>query len=569
MQEVTNPNMQTTEVYNLLRVPQKMDKETTLRQAWSLTHTSCKDVVALACPLKPLPTSLEAFKKMMSEHTKQQDFVMCPFHIIFVGRCDGQQYGWSKAPYDAKNKKKEDQKLLYTLDENQETKFWSFKKVSNNMNKGARVERTEEKDGFFDLSFVLKPGTCFSTFLREENFEEQKSMFSGIWNSEGVLAAYKPVLLQLSCTNEDQALKGNGFKLRSFAPAPEEILKDFYDCFSESPSELHALQSMMSEHISLRTITKPNKSSPILCKIDQNAFIYKEPETEMLEIVNSGFADAMGKKVLMNVKVLLQATNSQDVDRTLRMLSVAIAHNAVRCLIATQEYIPGTSSDASIVVHLDVDFAEAMWLNMLHKSRFVDAPTSLPKTSMLTMCYGKSIFSGNSLETTPGMYEKDNFVQYLQWYSPNNLVQVADKEGEEYKCHVVFEMMLVSKQSAGQRDVNQKLLFMDEVSGFHYVIKVYHTKKVNYSEENGLMCSNPTLLLTWQLRPGCPSSSMSVPSSGRKRVQMLADALDLMNSGDFVHENDVKEKDLMIDEENDLHEQEQAIPTPSKKRNKS
>ncbi len=167
------------------------------------------------------------------------------------------------------------------------------------------------------------------------------------------------------------------------------------------------------------------------------------------------------------------------------------------------------------------------------------------------------------------MYEKDDFVQYLQWYCPNNLVQVADKEGEEYKCHVVFEMMLVSKQSAGQRDVNKKLLFMDEVSGFHYVIKVYHTKKVNYSEENGLICSNPSLLLTWQFRPGCPSSSMSVPSSGRKRVQMLADALDFMNIGDFVHENDVQEKDLMIDEENDLHEQEQAIPTTSKKRNKS
>jgi hypothetical protein len=267
-----------------------------------------------------------------------------------------------------------------------------------------------------DLSFVLKPGTCFSTFLREENFEEQKSMFSGIWNSEGILPSYKPILLQLSCTNEDQALKGNGFKLRSFAPAPEKIFNEFYDCFEERTSELHSLQSKISDHISLRMITKPNKNSPILCKIDRNAFIYKEEGTEMLEIVNSGFADGIGKKVLMNVKVLLQATNSQDVDRTLRMLSVAIGHNAVRCLIAPQEYIQGTSSDASIVVHLDVDFAEAMWLNMLHKSRSVDAPTSLPKTCMLTMCYGKSIFSCNSLETTPGMNEQDHLVQYLQWY---------------------------------------------------------------------------------------------------------------------------------------------------------
>jgi hypothetical protein len=174
----------------------------------------------------------------------------------------------------------------------------------------------------------------------------------------------------------------------------------------------------------------------------------------------------------------------------------------------------------------------------------VDVPTSLPKTSMLTMCLGKSISASQSAETGTGMQEEGNghLVEYLQWYSPNNLVQVADQPGEEYQCHVVFEMMLVSKQMAGQRDVNKKLLFMDEVSGFHYVIKVFHTSKVNYSEENGLMCSSPTLLVTWQLRPGCAASAMSVPSSGRKRVQMLADTLDLINSGEFVSEH---QKDIL------------------------
>jgi hypothetical protein len=35
---------------------------------------------------------------------------------------------------------------------------------------------------------------------------------------------------------------------------------------------------------------------------------------------------------------------------------------------------------------------------------------------------------------------------------------------------------------------------------------------------------------------------MSVPSSGRKRVQMLADTLDLINSGEFVSEH---QKDIL------------------------
>jgi hypothetical protein len=71
MQEVPFYNIQAEEVYNLLRVLEKTDKENILSQAWSLTNTSYKDIVALACPLKPLPTSLQAFRKMLSENTKQ------------------------------------------------------------------------------------------------------------------------------------------------------------------------------------------------------------------------------------------------------------------------------------------------------------------------------------------------------------------------------------------------------------------------------------------------------------------------------------------------------------------
>jgi hypothetical protein len=532
-------NMQAEEVYNLLRVPDKTDKESILRQAWSLTHTSCKDVVALACPLKPLPTSLEAFKKMISENSKQQDFVMASFYVIYVGLCDGQQYGWSKAPYDAKNKKREEQKPLYTLDTNDvvynenaapvfekaQTRFWSFKKVSNNMNKGPRIEKLDDKD---DLSFVLKGGISFSIFLREENFEEQKSIFAGTWESEndqGVLATYKPILLQLSGANEDQALKGNGFKVRSFAPAPRELIIDFYDCFFDSTSELLSWQTETAQHISLKTITKANKSSPIVGKIDPNAFVYREAGSQLLEIVNSGCSN--GKKLLMDEQVLLEATNSEDVDRALRMLSVAIGHNAVKCLIAPQEYTHGMTSDAMIVVHLKVDLAEAMWFNMLHKCKAAistqDSLKSLPKTSMLTMCFGKSI-SENTQEGP-----------FLQWYSPKTMVTVADVNGQEFLCNVVFEMMLITKQMAGQRDVSNKLLFMDEVSGFHYVIKVFNAHKVTYSDEDGLMCTNPTLLVTWQFRPGS-NTSQRVTGSGRKRVQMLADSLDLINSGECVSE---------------------------------
>jgi hypothetical protein len=336
-------------------------------------------------------------------------------------------------------------------------------------------------------------------------------------------------------------------------------------------ASLKANQTKVAEHISLRTVTKPNKSSPILCTIDNKAFVFREPGSTILEIVDSGFNDSLGKKVLMNEQVLLEAMNSVDVDRALRMLSVAIGHNAVQCLVAPQEYTPGSISDANIVVHLNVDLSQALWLNVLYKSKAgisTDCASSpnLPKTSMLTMCFGKSI--SRISETNQGI---DDGAAILQWYSPKTLVQVADANGDEFLCHVVFEMMLVNKQMAGQREVSNKLLFMDEVSGLHYVIKVFHAHKVSYSEEDGLTCTNPTLLVTWQFRPGANISAMSVPGTGRKRLQMVADSLDFINSGQYVTEYQKTEFESRVEvtKEQDNESEFSKVENSSKSRRKS
>ena len=140
------------------------------------------------------------------------------------------------------------------------------------------------------------------------------------------------------------------------------------------------------------------------------------------------------------------------------------------------------------------------------------------------------------------------------------------------RCHVVYEMMLHMKQSAGQRDVQSKLLLMDEVSGFHYVVKVFHAESVVYTEENGLVCHNPKLLVTWQLRPGLVASATSVTGTQRKRVYMSADTLDFMNSGEQIpaavaaaaEEQEETQAEL---EATDEHNEAQAEPAKKKKRN--
>ena len=531
------PRMQAQEIYNLMRVHEKTSLENALRKAYSLCKSSCKDVVALALPLKPLPHSLEGFNTILANNSKQQDFITASFYIIYVGRCDGQDYGWSKAPYDNKNKKREEQKPLYTvdastgkLDSNQQTRFWSFKKVSNNMNKGPRVDdKVDDKE----LSFVLKGGTCFTVFLREDNYEEQKGIFEGSWDREheqGIVMPHKPVLLQLSGTNDEQAMKGNGLKLRRVLPVAQEIMNDFSESFFQSKEELQALQTEMADLVPLRSVTKPMQGCPMLCKVQEVAFVYREQETGMMEIIDSGMDQSVGKKLLLSEKMLLNSMNSEDVNRALRMLSVAIAHNAVKCIFV-QNKSEGGVSDTCNIIHIHVDMAEALWLNLLQKTRVIDCPTTLPKTSMLTMCFGKPICeTSSSLESNEGQHT----LAYLQWYSPSQLVQIATANGTEMRCNVVFEMQLDMKQNIGQRDVSNKLLFMDEVAGFHYVVKVFHAETVVYTEENGLNCTKPTLLVTWQFRPGLVASALSVSGIQRKRVFMSADTVDFMNSGEMI-----------------------------------
>jgi hypothetical protein len=241
----------------------------------------------------------------------------------------------------------------------------------------------------------------------------------------------------------------------------------------------------------------------MLCKVQHHAFVYREENTGMLEIIDSGIDQSLGKKLLVSEQLLLTAMHSNDVNRALRMLSVAIGHNAVKCLFV-QSKSEACTSDACTVVHMHVDMAEALWLKLLEKTRVVDSPTTLPKTTMLTMCFGKPIAEscGSLQEYT---FSQQNTMPCLQWYSPSQLVQVATADDREVRCHVVFEMHLDMKQSAGQRDVNSKVLFMDEVAGFHYVVKVFHAEAVVYTEETGLICTKPRLLVTWQFRPGLVS----------------------------------------------------------------
>jgi len=524
--------VQAHEVFDLLRAPEPPSPEHALRKAWLSTHGACKDALALAFMLKAVPHNLETFKQKVSQSAKQQDWILASFYVIYVGMADGKEWGWNKAPYDSKKMLREDVKPLYTLDKEgpykDQTRFWSFKKVSNNMNKGPRID--EPVDGQ-ELSFVLPAGTCVNTFIREDNYESGKSLFESGWaqgQEEGMIDAYQPVILQLSGANCEQSAKGNGLKVRRVVPVARELLNSFCNCFFPSTAELKAVQDAAAELVPLKSVAKPQKGCPLLCSINERAFVYRDEAAGVIEILESGLDPELGRRLLVPEKMLLAAMHSDNVGRAMRMLSVAIGHKAVKCVFATDQDKAEAASDACPVVHLHVDLPAAMLFHVLQKSRVEESPTSLPKNACLTMCFGRGIADRvwDGSEPEP--------LSCLQWYAPNQLVPVAAPDGGEILCHVVYEMELGLKQLAGQRDVQSKLLLMDEVSGFHHLLKVFYAKSVLYNETSGLECESPKLLVTWQLRPGLstsPAYTTHAASVQRKRALFSADELDCINCG--------------------------------------
>ena len=387
---------------------------------------------------------------------------------------------------------------------------------------------------------MLPAGACFSQFLREDSYGD-KPLFC-VDPDQHELQPYAPVLLQLSSTNNDQAAKGNGLKIRRVIPVPASVLSAFSDKFYARKQELEEAQQRAAGFVAVGKMVKPMAGCPLACKVDRNAFWYHDEAAQMVEILDSGVDSEMGNKLLLPQDMLLKALHSVDVGRALRMLTVALGHGAVTCVVSTEE--PGECR----VVHLHIDVAETMWLSTLHKSKLIDQPTELPWTSMLKMCFGKSI---EGKEDGP---DDAHGHKHLRWYAPSHKLLIVTEEGREVWKHIVFEMHLTSKQVSGQRDVAQKAFLMDQVSGPHYVVKIFHVESVDVSEGSDLKCNNPELLLSWQLRPGLGTDvSDAACQTSRKRQYVHADAKDRLccdGEDDASHcEKKVRFEDDSLDED--------------------
>jgi hypothetical protein len=105
---------------------------------------------------------------------------------------------------------------------------------------------------------------CFSHFLREDSYGD-KLLFC-VGEEQHELQPYAPMLLQLSSTNNDQAVKGNGLKLRRVLPVPASVLgvcDKFYVC----KEELDEAQERAAGYKAMSTTAKPVAGCPLACKV--------------------------------------------------------------------------------------------------------------------------------------------------------------------------------------------------------------------------------------------------------------------------------------------------------------
>ena len=392
------------DVFNVFAPTAVVDPGRAMQDHWMCSSAKCKDVLVLAMPMKELPVTKEAY--LGSGAT---DFMRAQFYVVRVGSVDGQDWGWSNAPYDcAKKTSRSDIKPLYTVDEHGETKgetrFWAFKKVSNNKNKGARLE--EPVDGV-DTSFNLPRGSVLTFFVREEAYETGKSVFVGAGDL-ATIAPYAPVLLQLSGTNSEQALKGNGLKLRRVMPLRQEAMSPFLDDLCSSKRDALERQDAARRYPAIANVASRSQACPLKCEVLSGAFVFQDDELRdrgVVEIAESGLEADTGSALHLPTELMLASMHTEDFERAQRFLSVALGHGAVKCMV-----VPSETPGVAVVQHLHVDMHKMLWLPTLQKMRTGDRPAELPNTDNLFMCFGRRIGS----EEDASAFGSDSALDVLQ-----------------------------------------------------------------------------------------------------------------------------------------------------------
>ena len=496
------------EAQKLFSAPPLADPAKSVETYWRYQSAKCKDMVCVAVSLKQIPANLDKFKEQGSE------FVRSSFQIVYVPPIADWSC-WSRVPYDSKKKLPQSELMPLYQNDDSGIKCFSFEKHKNNLNKGPRVETLEDKD----VCFTLKAGLCASFFLREDSYDTLKIINSTAVGEIEYINAYQPVLLHVSGANADQAINGNGLKLRKMLPLQAASISPYLQFIPSVKQNVMENAEKLGSQLAINKVCGRGSSEVVISsKISTQAFIHQDAELKekaMLEIVDSKVDEAMCETLEIPEKLLLEACHSQNLQRSIRMIMIAIQHDAVTCMISST-----TISSVAEVRFLHVDWMRVLHINSLTASSSTTIMSSFPDNASICMKLGKKLQSVTNEDAASVFSEADKST-VLHWYNPSLPVIITDFLGREKQTFYLFELEIQPVQNAGAEN-SDSFFLQDNGIGFHNKLTIYTCDSPKISENDTLDSqdmNNCKLYLTWQLRSGCKMSSSATlnAKTARKR----------------------------------------------------
>lgn len=499
-----------TQIQNILKPLPTTDVKKMMR---SVAGANCKDVLALAVCTTSLPLTTSDF-----EAQKTNDWVLANFHIVHVDAVDNNNFGWSKAPFDTK--KKLDRNLLkplYTTDVDGEfvgqTRFWSYIRSNNNMNKGERAPVYDQEQ---PTTFVLQAYTNLSFFIREDDFAGNKPLISvPAQVTETTLPPYSVVVLHLGCTHSENAKNGKGLKLRKIYCLPPSSTHVCVEWLCASVDEFQQRHAAASSNAGIckqigrsdQAIIKHKPSSASF--IDSANQIVKNNHT-YLELCNQQLANGIDGPLYVSIECILQSLHTKTLDRALRMLDIAFAHEAVTCMVVDKN--SRYNDDFAVVKFLDIDVSKLLFLQHINVCVNSDV---LPSTPDLCMSWQPS--------------PSDNAVMTLQWFNPGKKMEMSMPDDSQTVHTIVFELLLQRRAGTENAKNDEMFYFMDDGLDEHYAVRAYHCEQISIENDGHFTANSPMeLFITWQIRPelGQQLFGSTVFDKIRKRPKRKLDDID-------------------------------------------
>ena len=220
--------------------------------------------------------------------------------------------------------------------------MWSFKKTTNNKEKGARCDTVE---------WSLEAGSTILLWLREEDMAKAAAeraagklgKYSETIVPENMLQidAFTLCEISIKSRNEDQARSGKGLAIASVRPAPFTLYSCIGDLAFLSPTLTDAREKQMGMLEKFPAINQELnvKDIPFWTTVRRDAVLDdSDAETMQLVRLTGPCADPSVPQVDILVETLLKYTNTTRVDWACALLDMAITAGALSLVVFSSEY---------------------------------------------------------------------------------------------------------------------------------------------------------------------------------------------------------------------------------------